>query len=139
MNALPAAPSAEPLQVVAAVLIRDAAVLACRRRPGTSAAGLWEFPGGKVEAAESPEQALRRELREELGIDVDVLELMHRETTRVGELDVDLACYACSTVALGPIASTDHDRVVWHPLDRLDELNWALPDLPTVTLLSRLM
>ena len=59
---------AEPLRVVAAVIIRDGCVLACRRNPDRSAGGLWEFPGGKVEPGESPEGALAREIEEELGV-----------------------------------------------------------------------
>lgn len=60
------------ISVVGAVIILDDSVLACRRAPFKSQAGLWEFPGGKVEAGESPEEALRREIIEELGVPVEV-------------------------------------------------------------------
>ncbi|QLA15881.1 (deoxy)nucleoside triphosphate pyrophosphohydrolase [Desulfolutivibrio sulfoxidireducens] len=56
------------LDVVAAVIWRDGRFLAVRRPPGKAMAGMWEFPGGKVEAGETPRAALARELREELGI-----------------------------------------------------------------------
>ena len=126
-----------PLQVVAAVIIHDATVLTCRRKPGKSAAGLWEFPGGKVEPAETPDAALRREIREELGVDIQVGRLLLRETTRVGDLDIDLACYECTLSTVAPTASIDHDLLVWQPLARLGELDWARPDLPMVSMLRR--
>jgi 8-oxo-dGTP diphosphatase len=70
--------------VSAAVLIEGGRVLLTQRRSGTHLAGAWEFPGGKVEAGEDPRDALRRELREEVGIE-----------TRVGEIvDVAFHCYA---------------------------------------------
>ena len=56
------------LEVVAAVFVRDSTVLACRRAPGKTAAGKWEFPGGKVDDDETSEAALVREIHEELGI-----------------------------------------------------------------------
>ena len=134
----PTAPTpSAPLQVVAAVIIHDATVLTCRRKQGRSAAGLWEFPGGKVEPAEAPDAALRREIREELGVDIHVGRLLLRQTTRVGDLDIDLACYECALSAVAPTASIDHDLLVWQPLARLDELDWARPDLPMVSLLRR--
>ncbi|NEL74366.1 MAG: (deoxy)nucleoside triphosphate pyrophosphohydrolase [Xanthomonas perforans] len=70
---MPAPPLPAPLLFVtaAALVDRDGRVLVQQRPPGTSMAGLWEFPGGKVEPGETPEAALVRELHEELGIVVD--------------------------------------------------------------------
>jgi 8-oxo-dGTP diphosphatase len=83
----------EPVRVVAAVLC-DAAgrVLIAQRPEGKHMAGYWEFPGGKLDAYEAPEQALRRELREELGIELrrchPLLQLRHHYADRVVELEV---------------------------------------------------
>ena len=125
------------LEVVAAVIIRGDAVLACRRKAGKSAAGHWEFPGGKVEDGESPVRALRREVREELAVDIDVSELLLRHSTSMGETDIDLACYSCTSVGALPVVSTDHDLLVWQPISQLGDLEWAAPDLPTVSLLRK--
>ena len=77
-SSAPAAPAAEPLPalpmllVVAVALVdTDGRVLIAQRPPGKSLAGLWEFPGGKVDPGETPEAALIRELREELAIDTE--------------------------------------------------------------------
>lgn len=67
----PAQPKSNMLLVVAAAMVRGDQVLVQQRPEGTQMAGLWEFPGGKIEPGESPEAALVRELREELGIEVD--------------------------------------------------------------------
>jgi len=71
---------ADLVHVVAAVIQRESRYLITRRNEGTHLAGLWEFPGGKVGAAEAPEAALRRELREELGVDAAVGDLMETVT-----------------------------------------------------------
>ena len=81
MNKQEASSAAEPVWVVAALILREGRFLICQR-PAHKARGLlWEFVGGKVEPGESPEEALRRECREELGISVEVgrvyLELVH--------------------------------------------------------------
>lgn len=122
------------LFVVAAVAVRDGAAFCCRRRPGKSAAGKWEFPGGKVEDGEAPEVALARELAEELGSQVRVGELLDRSQTDVEGTVIDLACYAVDFL-VDPQSSTDHDLLRWQPLTDLAELDWAEPDLPMVRIL----
>ncbi|WP_033923099.1 (deoxy)nucleoside triphosphate pyrophosphohydrolase [Sphingomonas sp. 37zxx] len=87
-----------PLLVVAAALVdRDGRVLVQQRPPGTSMAGLWEFPGGKVEPGETPEAALIRELHEELGIDVEQACLAPAvfASEPLGDRHLLLLLYAC--------------------------------------------
>ena len=62
----------KPTEVSAGILTRDGRVLACQRRVGQAHSGKWEFPGGKREPGETIEECLRRELREELGIDAEL-------------------------------------------------------------------
>jgi len=73
--------------VSAAIVVEDGRVLVTQRKTGTHLAGAWEFPGGKVEAGEDPREALRRELREELGIDVEVGEIVDVTFHRYEEAD----------------------------------------------------
>jgi 8-oxo-dGTP diphosphatase len=120
------------IQVVAAIFQGENGFLAFRRSAGKSAAGKWEFPGGKVEEGESPQRALQREIAEELACEIEVFELLDRTTTRVGELEIDLSCYFVSAVHAFPTESTDHDQIKWLTRGELMTVDWALPDLPAV-------
>lgn len=124
------------IEVVAGVASQGDTVFACRRSPELSSGGRWEFPGGKVEVGERPEEALARELREELGADVSVGRLLDRSVVAVGALQIDLACYVVTFRGAPPVSSTDHDELRWVPRNRLAELDWASPDLPMVRLLT---
>ncbi len=125
-------PPQPSIQVVGAIIVRDDLVFAARRSPGRSAGGLWEFPGGKVEPDEVPEAALRRELREELGIEVRVGGLASRHTTAVGSALIDLACYWTELDSAAPGVSTDHDAMGWFAPDELGTLEWSPADVPII-------
>jgi len=122
----------ERVRVVAAVIQRGDEYLVGRRAAHKSSAGEWEFPGGKPEPGESEPAALEREILEELGVEIRVLRLFDRSVTAVGELEIELACYACELVADAPSASTDHDRLEWVDERELAALNWAAPDRPAL-------
>jgi mutator protein MutT len=83
------------LDVVAAVVERDGCFLLTRRQAGVHLAGLWEFPGGKVAPGESHEHALRREMQEELGTDVEVGEVVSRAAHAYDDRHVTLHFYKC--------------------------------------------
>lgn len=70
------------MEVTAGIFVKDRCILLMRRAPGQSAAGGWEYPGGKIEPGESGEQCLRRELNEELCIDAEIGEKMAESTLR---------------------------------------------------------
>jgi 8-oxo-dGTP diphosphatase len=83
------------VRVVAAVVRQGDEILVTRRHVGAERGGQWEFPGGKVEPGESEPAALRREIAEELGSQVEVGGLIVRHTHRYPDLEVELAFYAC--------------------------------------------
>jgi 8-oxo-dGTP diphosphatase len=84
------------VRVVAAVVRRGGALLVTRRPDRPPARGQWEFPGGKVEPGEAEEAALRREIAEELGCEIEVGRLLLRHAHGYPDLDVDLAFYEAS-------------------------------------------
>ena len=110
--------------VAAAVVIRGGRVLLSQRKSGTHLAGAWELPGGKVEPDEDPKDAARRELREELGVDVEVGEILEVTFHRYAEKSVLLLFYEASLAPGSPEPSAiDVAAVKWaaaHEL--LDEL-----------------
>jgi len=127
------------VRVVGAIIERDGTVFAARRSPERSAGGLWEFPGGKVEADETPEHALRRELREELGIDATIGRFLDRSVSEVDGTRIELSCYETMLTGPEPTRSTDHDALMWIALDQLNELTWAPGDIPIIGRLPRVL
>lgn len=90
----------------------------------------------QVELDEQPQDALVREIREELGIDVAVGELLCRASTRLGDVLVELACRDTTPVAEAPTHSTDHDTLRWVAASALPDLDGAAPNLPMVRMLA---
>lgn len=120
-----------PIEVVGAIIVRDESVLVAQRGPGKALAGLWEFPGGKVEAGESPTDALTREIVEELGCRIKVGEHVTTTTHKYEFGTIELATYYAALTSGTPVAS-EHAELRWVPLDDLQSLEWAPADLPTV-------
>ncbi|RUS45747.1 (deoxy)nucleoside triphosphate pyrophosphohydrolase [Cohnella sp. AR92] len=120
------------LEVAAAVIENDQGlVLVARRKEGKSQAGLWEFPGGKLEAGESPEDCLRRELREEMGIDILPYERVGSNVHDYGAVTICLMAYRAKWLG-GSIVLTDHDACCWAKREELTSFEWAPADIPIV-------
>lgn len=117
------------VQVVGAALVRDGRVLASRRTAPAHLAGLWEFPGGKVEPGESDEDALRRELREELGVEVEVGERLGPELSLGGT--AVLRVYLAVLVS-GEPQELDHDAHRWLAADEVEDVPWIPADAPVL-------
>lgn len=100
------------LIVSAAVIERGGRVMVCQRRPGVHNGLKWEFPGGKLEAGESPEDALRRELKEELAIDARVGRVMDAIVHRYPDRVVLVLFYRC-VIESGEPATADCNAIAW--------------------------
>lgn len=122
------------INVTGAVLTDGDKVLAARRGAGKALAGFWEFPGGKIEVGETPEESLARELKEELLCQAAVREYI---TTTEHEYDfgvVVLSTYFC-TLLEGEPQLTEHEEIRWVPANELKNLEWAPADIPAVELI----
>lgn len=124
------------INVVGAVVVRDDTVLAAQRSAGMSLPGLWEFPGGKIESGETPQEALAREMNEELLCTVEIG--AHVETTshEYAFGVVNLMTYYATLVG-GEPQLTEHSEIRWIPVSKLDSVEWAPADVPAVERIMR--
>jgi len=126
------------IDVSCAVIMHRGQILICRRAPHKSSAGLWEFPGGKVEANENPLQCILRELQEELDLDANVFGdygIFHRRGSKIW-----LHCFLAEPRPGSlPTKSDDHDVLQYIPLQYMQTglINWAPADIPIVEQLWR--
>jgi 8-oxo-dGTP diphosphatase len=124
---------AAAVEVVAAVVERAGRYLITRRLEGTHLAGLWEFPGGKLLSGEKPEDALRRELKEELGVEAAVGEVMETVDWTYPEKSVRLLFFRCALA--GEPTPLEGQEMRW--VDAADMLSYNFPEADA-TLIARL-
>lgn len=122
--------SLKRVKVVAAIIVRDAMVLATERGYGEWE-GWWEFPGGKVEPGETPEQALEREIREELDAAIEVGDQLCTVEYDYPTFHLSMRCYVCSLVD-GHLALLEHEDARWLTLAHLDEVRWLPADVQVI-------
>ena len=129
-------PPARRIRVVAAIIERSGSLLVCRRRDRPGKPGLWEFPGGKIEHGETEQQALRRELKEELAIDAEVggvyTKLEHQYPDLVVELTFLFASFPLSPAPRALAAA----ELRWVPQTDLPTLPFLEADRPLVERLA---
>jgi 8-oxo-dGTP diphosphatase len=119
------------LRVVAGLIRQEGRVLLTQRKPGRHLGLAWEFPGGKVEAGETDEEALRREMREELGVDVVVGTRCFETRHTYGTREMHLLVYRCKLVAGVPQA-LDVNAFEWVEELRVADREFLPADLPLV-------
>ncbi|MFC3885563.1 8-oxo-dGTP diphosphatase MutT [Bacillus songklensis] len=120
------------VKVVGAVSINEQGDILCAlRSPEMSLPNLWEFPGGKIEEGEKPEQSLVREIQEELDCTVEVFEMIEDVVHEYPNVIVNLLTYRTKIVEGTPTAK-EHAELKWVPLQELRLLEWAPADIPTI-------
>lgn len=120
------------IQVVGAVIQNQRQEILCAlRSPNMSMAGHWEFPGGKLQDGETLQEALKREIHEELGCEIKVLEKIVEAEHVVESRIIRLYTFWAEIVS-GVPEPKEHAAIQWLPLGELPRLKWAPADLPTV-------
>ena len=127
---------AKHIEVVAAILLRNGAYFATQRGYGEFE-GMWEFPGGKIEPGESREVALKREIQEELGVDIAIENLLCTTEYDYPSFHLTMHCYLCS-VASGEIELREHKSALWLTANRLDDVAWLPADKEVIDKLKSL-
>ena len=118
------------VNVVAAVIQQDDKILATQRGYGNYN-DWWEFPGGKVEAGETPENALVREIKEELDSEIAVDRFLTTVEHDYPEFHLSMDCYWCRVIS-GKLTLLEHEAAKWLPLDNLRQVNWLPADVKVV-------
>lgn len=118
------------INVVAAIIIKDNKIFATQRGYGEFKDG-WEFPGGKVEQGEAPENAIVREIKEELDTVIEVIEHFDTVEYDYPNFHLSMKCYICSVLS-GKLELLEHEAAKWLDKDSLDSVAWLPADLGLV-------
>ncbi|MFI6270248.1 (deoxy)nucleoside triphosphate pyrophosphohydrolase [Micromonospora zamorensis] len=124
--------------IVGAAIIRDGQVLACARSAPPEVAGMWEFPGGKVEPGEAEIDALIRECVEELAVRVEIGDRVGRDVRMAHGRSV-LKVYAARLLDGEEPQALEHEALRWLTVDELDSVTWLPADAPIVAALRPLL
>lgn len=123
------------IEVVAAVLHDTEGRIFATQRGYGEWKDWWEFPGGKMEAGEKPEEALKREIREELSAEIAVDELLCTVEYDYPKFHLTMHCYLCSLLT-ETLQLNEHEAAKWLPKDELDIVKWLPADLDVIETLK---
>ena len=118
------------IEVVAAIIHHDGKILATQRGYGDFKDG-WEFPGGKIEPGETPEEAIVREIKEELDTEVEVIELLDTVEYDYPNFHLSMGCFICK-IKSGDLVLKEHEAAKWLTKDTLGSLEWLPADMGLV-------
>ena len=125
-------------QVTAAIILKDNKILIAQRAPEDNLAGKWEFPGGKIEHEETPQECLKREIREELDVNIKVLDFFGESIYAYHSGTIKLMAFWCKWVS-GEFMLKVHSNLVWVNSHELDLYDFAPADIPLVEKLKAVM
>lgn len=125
------------IEVAAAVILKDGAVFATQRGYGPWK-DWWEFPGGKIEVGEFPQEALVREIREELDAEVEVGELLETVEWDYPDFHLTMHCFICSLLSES-MRLNEHEAAAWLTRETLDTVRWLPADEGVVDRISMLL
>ena len=125
------------VNVAAAVIVENGRVFATQRGYGPYK-DWWEFPGGKIEAGETPEEALSREIREELDTDIRVGGLLAEVEYDYPEFHLSMKCYVADMLS-GELLLKEHEAARWLSAKELEEVQWLPADLAVVEKLKNVL
>ena len=125
------------IEVVAAVIVKDGRIFATQRGYGDFK-DMWEFPGGKMEAGENREDALKREIREELAADISVDSFLETVEYDYPKFHLILHCFLCS-LKTKKVHLLEHESSRWLSADELDTVDWLPADLSIIGKLKGLI
>lgn len=114
------------IRVVAAIIIHGEKIFATQRGYGEFEGG-WEFPGGKIEENETPENALEREIKEELDTEIEVGELLDTVEYDYPSFHLSMDCFVC-TIKSGDLVLKEHKNAKWLTADELESVDWLPAD-----------
>ena len=123
------------IEVVAAVIHKDGRILATQRGYGEFK-DKWEFPGGKMEAGESREEALRREIREELDAEIHIDNFLCTVEYDYPSFHLTMHCYLC-TVASGVLTLKEHESAAWLSAGALESVDWLPADIQIIPIIRK--
>jgi 8-oxo-dGTP diphosphatase len=124
----------DTIRVVCGIIFDNEKVFIYRRKQGKSLAGYWEFPGGKIEGNESFEQALKRDLQEELEMEVVIKDFIGQFNYNYGKFEIELYGYESHLINYNG-KLTDHDSYEWIDISKLYKYNLAPADIPLITMI----